>query len=112
MIAKSEGVSDFRIDKGIFCLEAGLAIERYPTVRQCEDREKIVRWVSGAAHRARCWTVKRPDGLMIDGAHYFFRIAFLQGVLVRVLRFGSNSLLADPETLSVSASFIVIARGL
>lgn len=85
---------------------------RHHVRRHREDRKKIVRCVSGAAHRARSWTVKRPDALMIDGAHYFFRIALLQGVLVRVFRFGSNSLLADPETLSVSASFIVIARGL
>ena len=33
--------------------------------------EQIVLFVRGAAHHERSWTVKRPDGLMIGGAHTF-----------------------------------------
>jgi hypothetical protein len=57
--------------------------------------------------------VKAPrQSSRIGGAHYLARLAGFQGELAGAFEFGSNSVPADPETLSVFASFIVSARGL
>ena len=82
------------------------------TLLRCSlSNKEIVRFVRGAAHCARSWTVKRPAGRRSAGRKYFEQVPF-QGELVLPLTLGSNSLLAEPAVSSVLASFIVSASGL
>ncbi len=55
---------------------------------------------------------KAPRRSLRSAGHNALDCKGFQGELSGAFKFGSNSLAADPETLSVSASFIVSAKGL
>ena len=82
------------------------------TERDCQRLvSRIVRSARGAARRVRSWTVKALRR-HTDGGALYSCLRSVQGVLIGAFKLGSNSLLVDPEMLSVSASFIVRAIGL